>query len=70
MTLTVECVALTKSNCLTIAVGLENICYHVHAVSTDRGCFHYAYWIVLTPLDLLMCENTDKFKPEVSDWKV
>lgn len=70
MTLTIKCVALTNSNCLTIALGLENLCYHVHAVSTDKNCFHYTYWIFLTPLNLLMCENRDKFKLEVSDLKV
>lgn len=70
MPLTIKCVALTNSNCLTIALGLENICYHVHAVSTDRDCFHYTYWIFLTPLNLLMCENIDKFRLEVSNLEV
>lgn len=65
MTLTIKCVTLTNSNCLTIALGLENIRYHVHAVSTDINCFYYTSWIFLTPLNLLMCENIDKFKLEI-----
>lgn len=70
MTLTIKCVVLTNSNCLTIALGLGNIRYRVRAVSTDRDCFHYTYWIFLTPLKLLMCENIDKFKLEVWNLKV
>lgn len=65
MTQTIKCVVLTNSNCLTIALGLENIRYHVHAVSTDRDCFRYMYWIFLTPLNLLMCENIDKFNVQI-----
>lgn len=70
MTLTIKCLVLTNSNCLTIALGLGNIRYRVRAVSTDRDCFHYTYWIFLTPLNLLMCENIDKFKLEVWNLKV
>lgn len=70
MTLTIKCVVLTNSNCLSITLGLGNICYRVRAVSTDRDCFHYTYWIFLTPLKLLMCENIDKFKLEVWNLKV
>lgn len=65
MTQTIKCVVLTNSDCLTIALGLENIRYHVHAVSTDRDCFCYMYWIFLTPLNLLMCENIDKFNVQI-----
>lgn len=70
MTPTIKWVVLTNSNCLTIALGLENIRYHVHALSADRDCFHYTYWIILTPLNLLMFQNIDKFQLEVWNLKV
>lgn len=44
--------------------------YRVHAVSTDRDCFPCMCWVFLTPPNLLMCENRDKFQLEASGLKV
>jgi len=44
--------------------------YRVRAVSTDRDCFPCTCWVFLTPPNLLMCENRDKFQLEASSLKV